>query len=359
MISVARQILLRLARCNAGISTIAILGIVLVLIGCDSQIYRPKLLEFHGLTMGASYTVKLVNAPFALQAPKAEQAEQAIAAILDRLHAQMSTYDGNSEISRFNASQNIDWFPVSKDVCAIVAEALRVSSLTDGAFDITVSPLVNLWGFGPDTARTEPPAATAITSTMQRVGYQHLQARCNTPALRKDRSDVTIDLSAIAQGYGADRVADYLDGIGVQNYLVDVGGELRGKGVNASGQLWRIGIQRPTPDSYGEAERIVHIKDCAVATSGTYRNFFKKDGVHYSHTIDPKTGVPVTHNLVSVTIITPGAAIADALATALSVMGLERGYNLAVREALAVVFIVQEQGKLREKITPQAAKYLN
>lgn len=352
--------MLRFARYNAGGSMIAmvLIGVaLLLLVSCDSPTQKSAL-EFHGLTMGASYTIKLLNAPPTLRAAKTEHE---IAAILNRLHSQMSTYDANSEISRFNTSQSADWFPVSKDVCVIVAEALRISSLTDGAFDITVGPLVNLWGFGSDATRTKPPPIAEIKTAQQRVGYQHLQTRCDAsvPALRKDQPNIAIDLSAIAQGYGADRIADYLDSLGVQDYLVDVGGELRGHGVNANAQPWRIGIQRPTPGSYGDAELIVHIRDCAVATSGTYRNFFEQDGMRYSHTINPKTGMPITHNLVSVTIMTLSAATADALATALSVMGPELGYDLAVREALAVVFIMQDKGKLVVKVTPKATAYLN
>ncbi len=333
--------------------------VIILLVDWGGKHSKSQALQIHGRTMGTSYTVKLLNLPNDWEAVKTRQA---IAKILDQLHTQMSTYNPNSEISKFNTSQSTDWFPVSKDMCAIVAESLRISKLTDGAFDITVGPLVNLWGFGAKDTHNEPPSKTTIEAAMRQIGYQYLQARCDGHkpiALRKTKPNIQISLAAIAQGYGADRVADYLDRLGVQDYLVDVGGELRGHGVNAYGKSWRIGIQRPIPGSYGEAERIVHIKDCALATSGTYRNFFTKDSKNYSHTIDPKTGMPVTHNLVSVTIMTSSAAVADALATALSVLGPKPGYNLAIQQEWAVIFMVQDAGKLRIRVTPKASQYLN
>lgn len=311
--------------------------------------------EFHGSTMGATYTIKVLKLPTDMEE---RGLDQAIRSILGRLHAQMSTYDANSEIGRFNSSHSTDWIPVSEDVCAVVTESLRVSRLSGGAFDITVGPVVDLWGFGPDPSRTEPPAETDIRRVMQRVGYQHLQTRCDEPALRKDRPDIAIDLSAIAQGYGADKVAEYLDVLGVRDYLVDVGGELRARGVNPRGVPWRIGIEKPTPKRR-VVERVVQVKNCAIATSGTYRNFFEQGGRRFSHTIDPHTGAPVTHGLASVTVITTqGAAAADALATAISVLGPERGYDLAVRENLAVLLIVQKGAQYVEKSSPQIAQYL-
>lgn len=329
---------------------------VLTLSSCDSgsSWYGP--VELRGLTMGTKYAVQI---PTPLPASiKAVELDQAVAAILGQLHEQMSTYDPESVISHFNRSSSTDWFAVPKDVCLVVEEAVRISQLSQGAFDITVQPLVNLWGFGPGPERITPPEPHEIATTLQNIGYQYLTTRCvGAIAIRKSKAAIAIDLSAIAQGYGADRVADYLDGQGIKNYLVDVGGELRGHGVNTMGKSWRIGIERPLPDVSAVAN-IVYVRDAAVATSGTYRNFFIADGKRYSHTIDPTTGSPITHKLVSVTVITRLAATADALATALAVLGPERGYALALQQQLAVIFIVQNGEILEERTTPQAAAYL-
>jgi len=316
-------------------------------------------MQFHGSTMGTSYTVKIPQLPFATTF---YQIEQGIALILSKLHAQMSTYEANSEVSRFNNQLSTDWFTVSKDVCEIVVQAQAISQLSNGAFDITVGPLVNLWGFGPAPSRTTPPLATEIQAAKQRVGYQHVQPRCNAvglvPALRKKRTDVAIDLSAIAQGYGADQVANYLDSLQVQDYLVDVGGELRARGINAQGVTWRIGVEKPISSQRGQVEQILPIKNCAVATSGTYRNFFEANGKHFSHTINPQTGSPVTHNLVSVTVIANTAAAADAWATAISVLGPTQGYEIAKQNNLAVLFIEQTNEEFLEKLTPALISYL-
>lgn len=324
------------------------------LMGCS-----PQLLELHGPTMGTSYTVKIAHLPNSITEV---ELSRGVAAILEQLHTAMTTYSTTSEIARFNANQSIDWFPVSSDVCKIVAEAQRISRLSNGAFDITVAPIVNLWGFGPSPQRTTPPSTIEIQTALQKVGYKHLYVRCEEPelppALRKDRTDISIDLSAIAQGYGADRVADYLDELQIKHYLVDVGGEMRGRGVNAQGMLWRIGIEQPVINER-QVQRIIQIKDCAVATSGTYRNFFEANGKRYAHIIDPSTGSPIAHSLVSVTIVTQSATIADAWATAISVLGPERGFELLLREKIAALLIVQEGGgQLIEKATPNLVAYV-
>lgn len=327
-------------------------------IGCSNEVNQFPM-QFHGSTMGSTYTVKILMLPDTITQ---QQLEVQIAAILGRLHAQMSTYDANSEVSRFNSNRNTDWFSVSTDVCRIVELSQQISQLSNGAFDITVSPLVNLWGFGPAPTRTAPPSAAEIQIAKQRVGYQHLQTRCNdiglTPALRKNYPHIAIDLSAIAQGYGADKIADYLDLLGIADYLVDVGGELRSSGVNAQKMAWRIGVERPISSQQGQVEQVLPIKDCAVATSGSYRNFFEANGKRYSHTIDPNTGSPVTHNLVSVTIVTKIAAVADAWATAISVLGAEKGYAVAKKNNLAVLLIEQKGDKFLETQTPQLTSYL-
>jgi thiamine biosynthesis lipoprotein len=333
-----------------------LLILLLLLVGCSQQATEP--LQFHGSTMGTTYTVKILSVP---TTATIQQTETNIAAILQQLHASMSTYDATSEISRFNLSQSTEWFSVTDNICDIVEKSQKISQLSDGAFDITVAPAVNLWGFGAAPSRTTPPSNAEITDVKQKIGYQHIQTRCHhtgfSSAIRKDRADVTIDLSAIAQGYGADKVAEYLNSLKIKNYLVDVGGELRAQGVNVQGSAWRVGVEKPIPFVQGTVEEVIPIKNCAVATSGTYRNFFEFNGQRFSHTINPRTASPITHNLVSVTIITATAADADAWATAISVLGPESGYQIAVKNNLAALLIEQKDDKFLAKRTISLIKY--
>jgi len=215
---------------------------------------------------------------------------------------------------------------------------------------VTVGPLVNLWGFGPDGRRTAPPPEADIASARARIGYRSLELDPAQRAVRKLLPDLYIDLSAIAQGYAADEVSLYLEQIGVRNYMAEIAGEIRAAGVNADGRAWRIGIERP---GNGEpvVERVVELRDAGLATSGDYRNYFEQDGIRYSHHIDPATGRPVTHNLASVTVVHPSATFADAMATALLVLGPERGLALAGREKLAVFLIIRAGSGFEEKDT--------
>jgi thiamine biosynthesis lipoprotein len=281
----------------------------------------------------------------------ADAIRQQIMAALDVVDRMMSTYRTDSEISRFSSSGSTDWQPVSADFCASVVDALELSALTDGAFDITVGPLVNLWGFGPGDSIDKPPADSDIEKLLSTVGYQHLQADCAQPALKKDIAELVLDMSAIGKGYAADKVADVLEQDGFGDYLVEVGGELRVAGRNADGKLGAIGIEAPLVDQR-RPQTIVRITDTAVATSGDYRNFFEVDGRRYSHTIDTLTGRPVTHSLASVTVIDDSGYRADALATAFLVMGAEKAIAFAQREQLAAVFLLRDEVGITELTTP-------
>jgi thiamine biosynthesis lipoprotein len=269
----------------------------------------------------------------------------------------MSTYDEASEVSRFNASRTTDWIEMSAETVAVVDEALRISALTRGAFDITVGPLVNLWGFGPAGRSPSPPSEEAIASALGRVGYGWLRTRQAPPALRKARADVEVDLSAIAPGYAADLVAEHLQAAQVPSFLVDVGGEMRAEGRSPDGTAWRIGVETPVAGRR-RVQRVLLLADRAVATSGGYRSFFEAGGRRFSHTIDPRTGRPVSHNLVSVSVVDATAMRADALATGLAVLGPEEGPALAQREDLAVLFVLQDGDDLREQPTPAIVSLL-
>lgn len=325
-----------------------IILIVTALLGsCGADDERLPEFTLSGNAMGTQYAVNLV-------APGDDIDREKLGALLtDTLRAiddRMSTYKPGSELSRFNASPGIDWVPASAELCTVIDNALDISALTGGAFDVTVGPLVNLWGFGPDGDRSAPPDDDSIAAAQRRVGYDALQADCDVPALRKGRPDIYVDLSAYAKGYAVDRLAEVLDQHGALNYLVEIGGELRMRGHNAKGGNWAIAVEKPAEHSR-LVQTIVHLSDNAMATSGDYRNYFESGGRRYSHTIDPRSGRPVTHNVASVTVIHPRAATADALATALLVMGPADGPGFANEHGLAAYFLVRGETAIEEQMT--------
>jgi FAD:protein FMN transferase len=307
---------------------------------------------FEGATMGTTYTVKVV-APTMTEADEAATRE-AIRAALDAVDGCMSTYKPDSELSRFNRAGDGRPFKLSAATIRVLLLAREVSDASHGAFDVTVGPLVNAWGFGP-VKQTRPPSETEIASLRERVGYRKLVIDAAAQTVAKTRPDVYADLSAIAKGFGVDEAARALEARGLANYMVEVGGEVRVKGHNAAGKPWQVGIERPdaTPQ---QALLVVPMTDLSMATSGDYRNYFEKDGRRYSHEIDPTTGYPIRHRLASVSVLAPECAIADAYATALLVLGPDRGYALAVEKGLAAYFLVRRaDGGFDERQTPAFA----
>jgi thiamine biosynthesis lipoprotein len=304
-----------------------------------------QVLELQGATMGTSYSIQVVDLPSGVD-PNALR--DRITKELDRVNALMSTYRESSELSGFNRSRSTDWIPVSPELATLVKEAIWTSEVSDGAFDTTVGPLVNLWGFGPGKRTDTAPTDDRIAQARAHVGYHKLSVRQEPPALRKSDPDLYLDLSAIAKGYGVDRVAELLEKTGITDYLVEIGGELRGHGHNGRGQPWRIAVERPDP-GVREVERVVELRGGAMATSGDYRNFFEQGGKLYSHTIDPTTGRPVTHDLASVTVLAPRTAKADALATALLVLGPKAGPALAESLGIPALFILRTPDGYEER----------
>ncbi len=223
-----------------------------------------------------------------------------------------------------------------------LAEALRVSELTDGAFDVTVGPLIQLWGFDREGQPDKIPTQQQIDVAQQQIGFEKLEFRTDPPALRKQSPDLYVNLSAIAKGYGVDVIAEYLESVGVQDYLVEIGGEVRAKGAKPDGIAWVIGIERPDSATFHEPILAIQPQSMGMATSGNYRNFFTRDGKTYSHTIDPQTGRPVESKLVSVTVLAPTCMQADATATAIMVLGAEQGMQLAEQENLPVMLLVKD-----------------
>ena len=311
---------------------------------------------FRGATMGTTYSVTVAGEPLADEAT--EDLHDTISQRLSSLDAMMSTYDPASEVSRFNASTSNDWFPVSPDTATVFQYAREVSEATAGAFDVTVGPLVDLWGFGPSGPSASPPSDDSIARLLTTIGFAKIDVDAARPAIRKSTPDVHSDLSGVAKGYAVDQVAELLDTAGHSAYLIEIGGEVRARGHRASGEPWRVGIERPS-DGPSSIQRVVELTDAALATSGDYRNYFEQDGVRISHTIDPRTGRPVSHALASVSVIDPLCVRADALATALEVLGPDEAYTLASEEQWAALLIVRdESGRYHERLTPAFSAHI-
>lgn len=308
------------------------------LFGCDRQ-SSPQSFHITGPTMGTRYTVKIIDPPAALvQITLQQQIKQ----LLEQLNRQMSTYIPDSEIMVFNRLGVDQWQTISSDFLDVVLLSQKVAGMTDGAFDITIGPLVELWGFGQREGQGIP-AAADITDALSRVGWQQLSVKPENTAILK-QIPLWLDVSAVAKGYAVDKIAQLLEQQQVAHYLVEVGGEMRVKGYNAQQQLWRIGIETPALLQQG-AQQVIAMTDKAIATSGDYRNFFEEDGQRFSHTIDPKTGQPVRHRIASVTVIADTAAEADAFATALNVLGDTRALSFAEEQQLAAYFILHDDAE--------------
>ncbi|MCL4125689.1 UNVERIFIED_CONTAM: hypothetical protein GTU68_015660 [Idotea baltica] len=275
----------------------------------------------------------------------------------------MSTWRSDSEISLFNRSQQNDWQSISADTMTVIEYARRTSEQTLGAFDASVAPLVNLWGFGPTQAQSitefSKPSPNAIAKTAYRVGYQSINVDTNSRAIRKDSTTNELDLSGIAKGFAVDKVALILDAYGINNYLVELGGELRSRGRNSQGKAWRVAIERPSTKQRS-VYRIINLENSAVATSGDYRNFFLDGGVRYSHTIDPRTGSPSNHELASVSVIAETTMQADSLSTAFMVMGPGDALSYANTHGIAAHLILRSaSGKLAEIHSDAFASFLS
>ena len=346
-------------RINSRIQAAAVLGTVAVFLwtacaGPADETPAPvdEPVQITGQTMGTYYSVKLAEAAGSGTTDAAEL-QAAIDEVLVQVNRQMSTYDPESELSRFNGADSTDPFPVSADTAFVVARALEIGVATQGAFDVTVGPLVNLWSFGPEARPQRVPDAAELEGARADVGADLLETD-GASSLRKERPGVYVDLSGIAKGFGVDRVAALLDQRGYSAYLVDIGGEMRARGRKADGEPWRIAVERPTTGDR-TAQRILELEDVAVATSGDYRNYFEADGVRYSHTIDPRSGAPIRHRLASVTVLGEDCTAADGWATALMVLGEQEGYTVAEERGIAALMLVRaEDGTdtFEERTTP-------
>jgi thiamine biosynthesis lipoprotein len=300
---------------------------------------RGQEVSIQGHTMGTTFHVKVVS-----QKTDLGDLETRINARLAEINRSMSTYDPQSEISRFNQEARVDQpFPISGDFLEVVSAGLRLYKLTEGAWDATVNPLVNLWGFGSRSDEERRlPADEEIAALLPAVGFRHISVS-EDGFLVKRISGIALDLASIAKGYGVDQIARVVEAAGHTDYIVEIGGEIYAAGRRPDGGKWRIGINRPRPGADpGDVYRVATLENQGFATSGDYRNFFMAGGKRYSHVIDPRTGRAVTNRVVSASVIAETCTFADGLATALMVMGPETGIELVNRLEGVEAFIVVE-----------------
>jgi len=313
-------------------------GIVLTFVPAVCAAKREHLIE--GRTMGTTYHITVITGYFqGIAGLKAK-----IDARLDEINRSMSTYQKDSEISRFNRFMKVGHkFKISDDFFRVMKAGRTIYRLSDGAWDATVKPLLDLWGFGQAAPKNKVPPQKEIDALLPEIGFSSIEILAPDSILKK-RAGVTIDLSSIAKGYGVDQISDLLRNNGFENYLVEIGGEIMTAGNRKDGLPWRIGINRPQPDAaFDEVYKVVELRNQAFATSGDYRNFFKANGMRYSHVIDPRTGYPVANGVVSVSIVADNSTLADGLATAVMVMGADKGLDLVNRLAGVEGMIVVEK----------------
>jgi len=299
--------------------------------GCD---HAPEIIKLSGSKMGTSYHVTIV----ADQPAPADLADQ-IDQLLSAVDQSMSTYKSQSELSQFNRLPVSQQAKASDQLWAVLQTSEKIWRESSGAFDPTVGPVVDLWGFGPVVTEDEIPADQEIATALANSGFEHMLLNRSEQTISKQKT-IALDLSAVAKGYAVDQVADLLEMLALPDYLVEVGGEMRLSGTNPEGNPWRVAIELPS--LMPQVQQVVAVNNSAVATSGDYRNYFEKDGVRYSHTIDPRNGKPITHNLASVTVMADRCADADAWATALMVLGEEEGMRIANKFSIPAYMLIRE-----------------
>lgn len=337
----------------------ALLSVVILLTGCDnaSAPATPKaaVTVLEGKTMGTFWRVSVAGVDKA----RAEELRTKVQTQLDGDDRLLSTWKNDSALMRFNHSRSTTPWPVNEAMADIVTESLRIGRKTDGAMDITVGPLVNLWGFGPDKQPVSTPTQAQIDAAKARTGLDKLTVinRADRQYLQKSIPDLYVDLSTVGEGYAADHLARLMTEEGISRYLVSVGGALVSRGMNADGQPWRVAIQKPT-DRENAVQAIVDINGHGISTSGSYRNYYELDGKRISHVIDPQTGRPITHKLVSVTVIAPTALEADAWDTGLMVLGTEKAQQVVREQGLAVYMIMKEGDGFTTWMSPQFRAFL-
>lgn len=318
--------------------------ILLLLVLCTINLWgctesSSSMVSINGETMGTTYSVKYINVAGQKKGLTPAQVKTKIDTRLVEINQLMSTYIQNSELSQLNRHPANHAFAISPATEYVLQEALSLYALSNGMLDVTVGPLVNLWGFGPTYRANNIPSAEQLELAMRHVGIDKFIL--NPGSVTKFHPNVYIDLSTIAKGYGVDEIAELLGTLGYANYLVEIGGEMRVAGTKPNNENWLIAIEKPVSNERS-IQRVISIGNNAIATSGDYRNYFEENGIRYSHLINPKTGYPIQHKLVAVTVVAELSIHADGLATALMVLGTEPAMALAEDEGIAALFITKE-----------------
>ena len=343
---------------RAAIAAALVIAVLLVAVMRRSPDSELKQLAISGVAIGTTYEVKVVSTGFG------EEAEEALArgikTEIDHVDKLMSRFRDDSEISGFNRHRSVEPFDMSDDAISLLKKAHKISELTDGAFDTTVGPLVRLWGFHTKKSLQCEPDPAAIEREKARVGYRLLDIDAKRDRFSKKRVDVELDLSGVAKGHAVDMVAIAVMKLGYENFMVEIGGEVRVGGISKRGTPWRVAIEKPINATQREIYEVIELKDTSMATSGDYRSFYKIDGKRISHTIDPRTGRPIENRLASVTVLHDECSVADSLATGLTVMGPDDGLKLANRQNLTALFIVREDDdRLVDLATPSFRRLLS
>lgn len=316
-------------------ATLLVLLLSVTLVCCQGE--TSQMIALSGKTMGTTYSIKIVSP----QSLDVEGLQRDIDLLLIDINNEMSTYVKKSTLSLFNQQQSTDWVTISPALTRVVTTAKNLFQATGGAYDITVGPLVNLWGFGPDQRPRTIPHPSDISRLRSQTGSDKLIIDQTTTRMRKTVAALYVDLSSIAKGYAVDRVSELLLQRDLNRHMVEIGGELKAVGSKPHNQPWQIALEKPSV-SHRKISTVLPLRDYGLATSGTYRNYFEENGQRYSHTIDPITGAPIQHSLVSVSVLAKECMVADAWATALMVLGRQRGQAIAEQHGIAAYFVEKE-----------------
>ncbi|EKT4569168.1 FAD:protein FMN transferase [Pseudomonas sp. GD03817] len=320
----------------------ALLFILLLLTACNQG---PTLERLGGPTMGSSYSIQYVREP---GGPEPAQVQRAVETILHDIDHHYSTYRGDSIVSQFNRLPAGQCLALPPDMLALVSLGQHLAEQSDGAFDLTVEPLLDLWGFGPQARHQQVPEPQALAQVRQRVGYQHLRVKGR--ALCKD-APVQLDFNSIVAGHAVDLIAARLQAMGVSSFVAEATGELKAVGRKPDGSPWRIALELPREDRQ-IARQVIPVNSLSVSTSGDYRHYFEQNGRRYSHTFDARLGRPVEHDLAAVTVLDASALLADGYSTLLLILGPQQGWDFAVAHDLAAVLVTRAEGGFVSRATP-------
>lgn len=331
------------------------LVILILFIGCSQKVQTVSQMQFQGNTMGTYYQIKIFgNIPVSDR----EKLQKLIDGKLHHVNMLMSTYIKDSQISLFNSLESVQPFNIHQSFKFVLDEAAKINKLSQGAFDITVMPLVRLWGFGPDGPQ-KVPADEKVAEVKKYVGSELLELDSSANKIAKKHPKLQIDLSAIAKGYGVDVVFQDLQWAHpLKGLIVEIGGEVRASGKKDDGSEFKVGIEAPSPKIGEKLQKVIKLNDLAIATSGSYRNFFESNGEKFSHTIDINSGKPIKHGLISVSVIAKDCLTADAWATALMASGPEKAEKLANENNLLAYFIIKSEKEVNEISSTKMAEFL-